>query len=88
MAFAPVAGALEAGHVVDDAQLRSLDGGNAALLARDAVNVSVFFRPGHDHSLEALRAVGACQAAFAGKPVKFASVVLDDAPEAEVRGAL
>ncbi len=81
--------ALEPGEVVEDVQLQLLGGGTAGLVERGAAaSVLVFFRPGQDHSLDALRAIGECQTALAGKPVSFAGVVSGDDPPAAVREAL
>ncbi len=74
---------------VDDARMRTLDGGTAQLLEKGAAaSVLVFIRAEHDRSVEALRAIGECQAFFAKKPVRFVGIVSDrDAPDG-VRAAL
>jgi len=88
--WAPPAGAqAERGSTVEDVRLGLLDGGTAPLLEKgSAASVLLFFRPGQDRSVEALRAMGECQAAFAGKPARFVGIVSDQEPVAEVRAAL
>ncbi|HET8540472.1 MAG TPA: TlpA disulfide reductase family protein [Anaeromyxobacter sp.] len=79
----------ERGTSVDDARMRTLDGGTASLFEKgSAASVLVLFRPAHDRSVEALRAMGECQAALSGKAVRFVGIVSDRDPAAEVRDAL
>ncbi len=74
---------------VDEVRLRVLDGGPAPLFDKgSAASVLVFFRAGHDRSLEALRAIGECQATFAAKSVRFVGIVSDREPADDVRAAL
>jgi tetratricopeptide (TPR) repeat protein len=63
--------------------MRTLEGGTAQLLEKGAgASVLVFFRSEHDRSVEALRAMGECQAYFGKKPVRFVGIVSDrDAAE-------
>lgn len=79
----------ERGGTVDDARMRTLDGGTAQLLEKGAgASVLVFFRAEQERSVEALRAMGECQAFFAKRPVRFVGIVSGgDAPEG-VRAAL
>lgn len=88
--FAPPAGAqAERGSTVEDIRLGLIDGGTAPLVEKgSAASVLLFFRPGQDRSIEALKAMGECQAAFAGKPARFVGIVSDQEPVAEVRAAL
>src|SRR5512139_356072 len=82
-AFPPAQAAHAAvGTSVADAELATLDGGRARLLG-DGASVLVFFRPGQDRSLGALRELGRCQTVFAGKPVRWVGIVSDAAPAAE-----
>jgi hypothetical protein len=85
----PVAAAAERASTLEDVRLRLLEGGTAPLVEKgSAATVLLFFRPGQDRSIEALRAIGECRAGLAGKPVRLAGIVSDrDAPE-EVRSAL
>jgi tetratricopeptide (TPR) repeat protein len=72
LAFANV----EVGGVIENAELPTLDGGRHAFLSkRHPANVFVFFRPGQEHSLAALRAMAACEKEFASKPVHWVAVV-------------
>jgi tetratricopeptide (TPR) repeat protein len=74
---------------VDEARLRMLDGGAANLVEKgSAASVLVFFRSGNDRSVDALRAMGECQASFGAKPVRFVGVVSDRDPPADVRAAV
>ncbi len=79
----------ERGGVVDEARLRTLDGGSAPLVEKSSqASVLVFFRSGQDRSVEALRAMGECQAFFAAKPVRFVGIVSDRDPAADVKAAM
>ncbi|BDG02694.1 thioredoxin domain-containing protein [Anaeromyxobacter oryzae] len=77
------------GDVVDDAELRTLDGGKHHLVASGAkANVLLFFRPQQEHSLDTLRDMAACEKAFAGKPVHWVAVVSSSWTTEEIRGAI
>lgn len=86
----PVAHAeAERAGTVDDARLRTLEGGSASLAEKGAgASVLLFFRSGNERSVEALRAVGECQAFFAPKPVRFVGIVSDQDPPADVKAAI
>lgn len=84
-AFANVA----VGEVVEDAELRTIDGGRASLFAKGAkADVVVFFRPQQEHSTDALRELAACQRELAGKPVHWVGVVSSSWAPAEVRAVV
>jgi tetratricopeptide (TPR) repeat protein len=84
-AFANVA----VGEVVEDAELRTLDGGKASLVAKGAkANVVVFFRPHQEHSTDALKELAACQKDLEGKPVHWVAVVSSSWAPAETRAAV
>ncbi len=85
-ALTPGGGArgVEVGQVIDDEELPTLAGGRARLLGTGKASVFVFFRPGHEHSADALRQVAACERELAGRPVHWVAVVSGSAPAAEV----
>jgi len=77
------------GDALENPALRTLDGGTAELLSRKhAANVFVFFRPGQEHSLDALKDLRAVQRELAGKPVRWVGVVSDSWPAEEVRATV
>ena len=74
------------GDALENVTLRTLDGGKAELLSRQhRGSVFVFFRPGQDHSADALAELGAVQRELAGKSLRFVGVVSDSWPAEEVR---
>jgi predicted CXXCH cytochrome family protein len=82
VAFANV----EVGQKVPGDELPALGGGRAALFSPGALaSVLVFFRPGHDRSLAALKALAACEKEFADRPVRFVAVVSGSHSPDEVR---
>ncbi len=84
VAFANV----DVGQKVPGDALPVLGGGRAALFAPEAAaSVLVFFRPGHDRSLAALKALAGCENEFADRPVRFVAVVSGSHPPEEVRAA-
>jgi tetratricopeptide (TPR) repeat protein len=79
----------QVGDLVDDVELPTVDGRRDRLLGRGAkANVFVFFRPQHDHSLETLKMLAACEAEFRAKPVRFVGIVSDSAAAEEVRATV
>jgi tetratricopeptide (TPR) repeat protein len=78
--------ALELGDKVDDAELRTLDGGKAHILVKGAkANVLVFIRPGQDHSLDTLHDVAGCETELASRGVHWVALVSDSADPGETR---
>jgi hypothetical protein len=74
------------GEVVQTAQLETLDGPQARGSSRESgASVLVFFRPGHDYSLELLQQLAQCTQDLAGKAVRFAAVVSSTWPVEQVR---
>jgi tetratricopeptide (TPR) repeat protein len=70
------------GAQVRNRDMRTLDGKTAPLFTSVRANVFVFFRPGHDHSAEALGQLAKLEVEFRGKPVRFVGIVSDaDAPD-------
>jgi len=73
------------GDEIRDRDLPLLDGGKAPLLGRSQASVFVFFRPNHDHSLQALTQLAVLEKEFAGKPVRFVAVTSGSYDKADVR---
>lgn len=63
------------GTTVASAELPTLEGGKAPLTGGVDANVLVFFRPGQDRSVGALRELARCQKELAGKSVRWVGVV-------------
>jgi tetratricopeptide (TPR) repeat protein len=63
-------------------------GGARALCEPGKVSVFVFFRPGQDHSADALARLAALEEELAQKPVAFAAVVSDSFAPLEVAAAV
>lgn len=76
------------GTPLADAELATLQGGKARLLAAEGVSVLVFFRPEHERSIELLKGLAACRRAFVGRPARWIAVVSDAAPAEAVRAAV
>lgn len=77
------------GDVVEDAELRTLDGATHRLVAKGAkANVLLFFRPQQDHSVDTLKDMAACEKAFVGKPVHWVAIVSASWPVDEIRAAV
>jgi tetratricopeptide (TPR) repeat protein len=78
------AAAVEVGTLVDDVELPALAGGKAHLLARGAVNVLIFVKPGHQHCVETLRDLAAREGKVAG--ARWIAVLPGDTSAADARG--
>ena len=76
---------VDAGELVENGEYATLAGGRHPLLAKDRLNVLVFFRPGQDRSLDTLQRMAECEVALAQKPVHMVGVVSGSSPLAEVR---
>jgi cytochrome c-type biogenesis protein CcmH/NrfG len=74
-----------AGETLENRELETLSGGRKALLARDVVNVLVFFRPGQERSADTLQHLAECEAALARRSVRMVALVSAEAPRAEVQ---
>jgi len=79
-----VAAQLPPGTPIAQAELARLGGGTATLLGSGTTSVIVFFRPGQEHSRDALAMMAQCEKKFAGRPVHWAAVVSDRADPAAV----
>ncbi len=78
-------GHVEAGTLVEGAELATLAGGRHALIVPGQVNLVVFFRPEQDRSADTLRRLAQCEPLFAGKPVHTVGVVSAGAPRDQVQ---
>jgi tetratricopeptide (TPR) repeat protein len=77
---------VEVGAALENPSLPTLDGGRADLLSRKAVaSLFVFFRPGQEHSLDALKDLEAIRRELVGRPIRLVAVVSSSWPAAEVR---
>lgn len=76
---------VDAGELVDNGEYATVAGGRHLLLARDRLNVLVFFRPGQDRSLDTLQRMAECEVALAQKPVHIVGLVSGGAPLVEVK---
>ncbi len=77
---------VQVGATIDDAELKTVDGGREHLIAPGArANVIVFFRSGQERSEDTLKDVAGCQQEFAGKPVRFVGVVSEADSALEVK---
>jgi hypothetical protein len=76
----------EPGTKVEPPELPTLTGGKAPVFSRSSrANVFVFFRPGQERSLDALRQLVACEKDLAGKSVRWVIIVSDTAPAGDVK---
>lgn len=79
---------VDAGELVENQELPAVSGGELALLARDKLNVLVFFRTGQERSLDTLQRLAECEVALAQKPVRLVGVVSGSSPMVEVKALL
>jgi len=84
LAFANV----KEGDLLEEEELPGLEGGRLPYLGRGRASVFVFFRPGQDHSLDALRRLAALERELAGRPVRFVAIVSDAWTSDEVRATV
>ncbi len=86
----PVAQArAEPGHTIENVELATIGGGKAALLSAQArANVFIFFRPGQERSIDALKQMADCEKEFAAKSVHWAAVVSSSVTAAEVQAVV
>ncbi|MGB8931689.1 MAG: redoxin domain-containing protein [Anaeromyxobacteraceae bacterium] len=76
----------EVGDVIENLELKALDGRKIAIASKKAqANVVVFFRTGQEFSEDALKALAECEREFAAKPVNWVAVVSDNEPVDLVR---
>lgn len=82
---AAASGHVEAGAVVENADLEALGGGRQALLASGRIHVLVFLRPGQARSEDTIRRLAGCESSLQDKPVRTVLLVSAGAPREEVR---
>jgi hypothetical protein len=76
---------VDAGELLDPAELATVDGGRHGISARDRINVLVFVRAGQERTLDTLQRLAECEKQFAGKPVHVAVVMPGSTPLVEAR---
>lgn len=74
----------EVGSVIEDVEMPTLDGGKQRLLSDAEVNVFIFFKPGQEHSRSTMKKISRLEKEMAGKPVRWAGIVSDTIPKADV----
>ena len=79
---------VKVGDVVENVELKTLDGGKQKLLGKAKANVFVFFRPGQKNSRTALEALAECEKDLKGKSVRWVAIVSDRYSADEVRAEL
>jgi len=88
-AAAPARARVTAGEILENAELGKLGGGKDVLVSRaDTVSIVLFWRPGHERSLDTLKQMAECEKLFAGKPVHMVAVVSGSYPAADVQAAV
>lgn len=81
--------AIEVGRILGDVKLRRLDGRPEAVVDRGAsAGVLVFFRTGHERSVEVLGALRDGEGRFAGRAVRVVGIVSGGGAPEEVRATL
>ena len=76
------------GTVIENVSLPALTGGEQNLLSDTNVSVFIFFKPGLEHSNQALVQIAECQKEMAGKPVHWCAIVSDRIPRREVEATV
>lgn len=76
--------AVAIGDPLPERDLPALSGGKVPWLGKARACVFVFFRPGQDHSLQALRQLAQLERELAAKPVRFVAVTSSSYPQADV----
>lgn len=79
---------LPIGALVDNPSLPALGGGEQHLLSDTNVSVFIFFKPGLEHSNQALVQIAACQQAMTNEPVHWCAIVSDRSSRAEVEATV
>jgi tetratricopeptide (TPR) repeat protein len=71
----------ELGDVVENVELKTIDGKKVPIASKKAAaNVVFFFRTGQEFSADALKVMADCEKEFAAKPVNWVGVVSDTEP--------
>jgi hypothetical protein len=78
---------VDAGEVVENATLSTVQGERLPLFSTDRLNVLFFFRPGQERSQETLKLLAGLEVELARKPLRLVAVVSGSAPVAAARAA-
>lgn len=76
------------GALVENDVLPALSGGEMPLLGETNVSVFIFFKPGTEHSNQAMAQIARLEKELAGKPIHWCAIVSDRVPKAEVETAV
>ncbi len=76
------------GNVIENVELRGLDGNQYPLLSNATANVFIFFKPGQEHSRAALSQLAACEKEMASNSVRWVAIVSDRFSKVEVETAV
>lgn len=76
------------GSVIENVELKALDGNKYPLLSNATANVFIFFKPGQEHSRAALLQLAACEKEMASNSVRWVAIVSDRFPKVEVETAV
>lgn len=76
------------GAVVDNDVLPTLSGGEMSLLGETNVSVFIFFKPGTEHSNQAMAQIARLEKELAGKPIHWCAIVSDRIPKTDVETAI
>jgi len=72
------------GAVVENVTLPALAGGEQFFLSDTNVSIFIFFKPGQEHSNQAMAQITSLEKELADKPVHWCAIVSDRIPRAEV----
>ena len=79
----------EVGTVVENVELRTINGGKERLLSSKAkANILVFFRTGQERSVDALKMLATCEKELLGKPIRWVGVVSSSEAPADVQALI
>ena len=76
------------GAVVENVSLSAFAGGEQNFLSDTNVSVFIFFKPGQEHSNQAMAQITLLEKELADKPVHWCAIVSDRIPRAEVAAAI
>jgi tetratricopeptide (TPR) repeat protein len=76
------------GTAIEDVEMPSLAGGMQHLLANATANVIVFFKPGQENSLRALKEIAELEKQFSGKSVHWVGIVSDRIAKPDAEAAV
>ena len=76
------------GSSIEDVEMPSLAGGMQHLLANATANVIVFFKPGQENSIRALKEIAELEKQFVGKSVRWVGIVSDRIAKPDAEAAV